>query len=388
VNALDIGIVVAMVVAAVAGWRFGFVARLFAWGGVALGLVVAMRYVPRVVTKFGGTSSDDRITIALLFLVSAATLGTALGLMASTIVYRYSPRDTPLPRWDRAGGAILGCFGVLVLVWATIPTVATANGWPARMARRSVLIDVVDHLSPRQPEVFAAWGRAISEAPYPLVLAPLEAPPDVGAPPRTSLPREVDKHVRRSVVEVSGDACGRNQNGSGWVYESGRVVTAAHVVAGEGKTRVVDAGGEKHRSTVIAFDPKRDLAVLRVAHLDAPALARDAGHEKDRGAVYGHPRGGELRATPARVAQKVGATGTDIYRTSSTHRSVFVLAAALAPGDSGGPLVNRKGKAIGLAIAVDPDPRRHTSYALADDEVRTFLASVRDQPVPTGTCLR
>ena len=46
--------------------------------------------------------------------------------------------------------------------------------------------------------------------------------------------------------------------------------------------------------------------------------------------------------------------GTDIYRTGTSRRHVYVLAAALAPGDSGGAVVNRKGQIIGMAFAIDP----------------------------------
>ena len=53
----------------------------------------------------------------------------------------------------------------------------------------------------------------------------------------------------------------------------GVVVTNAHVVAGQDDTKVLLRGkGPEHDATAIAFDPRNDIAVLRVDGLDAPAL--------------------------------------------------------------------------------------------------------------------
>ena len=96
--------------------------------------------------------------------------------------------------------------------------------------------------------------------------------------------------------------------------------------------------------------------------------------------------GGALTVAPARVGQEILAVGTDIYRTGSSKRHVYVLASALAPGDSGGPLVDGRGTVIGMAFAIDPG-RNHTAYALTDAEVDPVLASAGSTPVDTGGCL-
>ena len=137
---------------------------------------------------------------------------------------------------------------------------------------------------------------------------------------------------------------------------------------------------------VVAFDPDRDVAVLRVDELDLPALEHATAGEGETGAVYGHPGGGSLRAAPARVAEVVTARGTDIYRGGRIDRNVFVLAAGLAPGDSGGPLVDQRGRAVGVAFAVDPG-HEGTAYALTREEVDPVLSSAGSGPVGTGPCL-
>src|SRR5262249_38162196 len=152
------------------------------------------------------------------------------------------------------------------------------------------------------------------------------------------------------------------------VARPGIVVTNAHVVAGEQTTTVEDANGNQHAATVIAFDPVRDVAVLTAPTLKAAALSEGTGAVGDVGAVYGHRGGGPLTVAPARVGEEIMAVGTDIYRTGSSRRHVYVLASSLQPGDSGGPLVDGHGNVIGMAFAIDPG-RNHTAYALTDAEI-------------------
>jgi uncharacterized membrane protein required for colicin V production len=388
-NLLDVAVIAAIAGAAFGGWRLGFLARVLAWAGVAAGLAIAVHFTPRVVTAFGGTGADDRVTVAILFLVLVATLGQAAGLGAGAVVQKVRPARGPLPRWDRVAGAFVGMLGVLVLVWMVIPSLATAQGWPARMARSSWVVATIEGLGPEQPAQFAVWGRSISEAPYPSALGLLDAPPDPGPPPIVTLPPRVDARARASIVKVSGHACRLIQEGSGFVAAPGLVITNAHVVAGERATEIEDAKGRTLPATVIAFDPLRDLAVLSVPALDARPLPLAGGKVGSIGAVYGHPGGGPLRASPAKVGEEILAVGTDITRTRPSRRHVYVLAVALAPGDSGGALVDHKGEVIGVAFAVDPGHAR-TGYALTDAEVRPVLSKARAGPrtrVHTGGCL-
>jgi S1-C subfamily serine protease len=198
----------------------------------------------------------------------------------------------------------------------------------------------------------------------------------------------VDAQVRNSVVRVSGRACGQIQEGSGWVSTSGLVVTTAHVVAGEDRTTVEDVNGRKYQATVVAFDAGLDLAVLRVRDLTAPGLTLEFGRVGDVGTVYGHPDDGALRAVPARVAEKIVAAGTNIYRTGSSRRSVYVLATSVDElSANGGALVNANGDVIGVVFAADPVHHDATYYAVADDEVRAVLETVDHAQVATGPCI-
>jgi S1-C subfamily serine protease len=389
VNLLDVAVVALLVGAGFGGWRMGFLARAFAWAGVAAALIIGFHFVPQIVTQFGGTTADDRVTVAVLFLVLVATIGQAIGLGVGLVAHRAFPIRTPMPLWDHLLGAATGVIGVLVLVWVLIPSLATAKGWPARMARGSFVVGAINDVAPKQPSQFAAWGRSVSDAPYPSALGPLDEPPNPGPPPAVKLSAAVDARARAATVKVSGHACGEIQQGSGWVAAPGIVVTNAHVVAGERATTVEDNNGDTYDATVVAFDPYRDVAVLYAPALRAPTLRNKQGAVKDEGAVYGHPGGGPLTAAPARVGEEIMAVGTDIYRTQSSRRHVYVLASNLKPGDSGGPLVDQQGDVIGVAFAIDPG-HAGTSYALTDEEVHPVLDPVLNgarNPVNTGGCL-
>lgn len=382
-NLIDAAIVVLLIAATFGGYQLGFAARLFAWAGVAVGLLVGAQFVARIVTAFGGTQPDGRFTVAALFLLMTASAGQGLGLTVSRVV----PREArPRPVYDRLAGAVLGGGGVLVLVWMLTPSLIVVNGWPAREARSSAIVRWLHDIAPAPPARFAALGRAVSNAPYPSALAPFTTPANPGPPPVTTLSPAVDARVRPSTVEVEGIACQRIQEGSGWVAAPGLVVTNAHVVAGERHTHVVTNDGASLAALVVAFDPGADVAVLSVPELHAPPLPIEPPTVGMVGAVYGHPNGGPLAVIPARIAQDIVAVGTDIYRTSSSRRHVLVLATSLKPGDSGGALVDSAGTVVGMAFATDPG-ETHTGYALRSIEVRAVLATAGSSPVATASCL-
>jgi len=137
---------------------------------------------------------------------------------------------------------------------------------------------------------------------------------------------------------------------------------------------------------VVAFDPRRDLAILRVRNLGvAPLTLRDA-KVGDRGGVFGHPGGGQLTISPFRVSEEITAVGSDVYDREESRRDVLVLASNLHPGDSGSALVDPKGDVVGVAFAVAPD-KRGVAYALDLSELRPILKSDLSTARDTGDCL-
>ena len=121
----------------------------------------------------------------------------------------------------------------------------------------------------------------------------------------------------KSVVRVTGIACGLGVEGSGWVASRGLVVTNAHVVAGIRQPRVDTAGGRAFTATVVSFDVTNDLAVLRVPGLAIRSLALAAPERGTAVALVGYP---QQRAAHAHA------------RTARRHRPPFSAAMRTGAG--------------------------------------------------------
>ena len=390
-NFLDLLIVGAVAGAAYLGYRLGFVRRVLSWSGLAIGLVIALLFVNDVAESLRGSPPRTRLLVALGFVFLVATVCQAIGLAVGNATHRrFAPKVSPgVHRSDRVAGAIVGGLGVLVVVWLLIPALASSPGWPAQAVRNSAVARAIDGIAPAPPAEAETLGRLVGDQTFPEVFDTLTSP-DAGSPPDGGIPAAAAAHVSASVVKVEGVACDRIQEGTGFAVAENLVVTNAHVVAGESKTRVDTPDGRKLDGQVVAFDPNRDLAVLRVSGLGLAPLARAGGHVDERGSLFGHPGGGDLRESPMRIAEQIVARGTNISHTAATEREVFVLAAVTAPGDSGAPVVDVDGRVLGVLFAFDIS-RETTAYALTGAELDTVLGPVLDgsaaAPRSTGACL-
>lgn len=388
-NLLDAIIVIAAVAAAVGGFRLGFLARVASWIGLALGLYVAARFLPRIVNSVSAADPTGRLLIAALVLIGGAFLGQAVGLLAGGRLHRALPLG-PLRDVDKGIGAGVGTLGVLIALWLLLPSMSVVTGWPARAARTSTIAQWVDSDFPRAPDTLQALRRLVGDNTFPQVFNALHPAQNLGPPPATSgLDAAVTARVAAATVKVEGPACNRIQDGSGFVVAPDLIATNAHVVAGEpaGKTQVILPGGTRRAATVVVFDPDRDIALLRVPGLGQGPLPTATGTVGQVGAVFGHPGGQDaLAVAPAAIRQNVTAVGRDLYDNHTTRRDVFILAATLHPGDSGGPLVDTGGNVLGVAFAIAPD-QPGTAYALTTKVLQQVLAAPRGAPVATGGCL-
>jgi S1-C subfamily serine protease len=387
-NLLDLIILAMLGMAAYGGYHLGFLARIFSWAGLAVGALVADRFLPDVVGFFSSSDPQIRLLAAVSFLVGAAMLGQGLGLAVGSLLHAALPFGAGLRQGDRVAGGAVGGLGVLAAVWVLTPALAAVPGWTAQETRGSAVVEAIGSVAPDPPNTMQALRRFVADGSFPSVFNELRASPDPGPPPIEGLPAEVHQRVVRSTVKITGEACRRIQEGSGFTALPDMVVTNAHVVAGEKVPRVVTLEGKRLEATVVLFDARRDLAVLRVPGLGQAPLGVGKGKEGDTGAVYGHPGGADLRAAPAVISQKLVAVGRDIYDREETRRNIFVLGSNLRPGDSGGALIDKAGAVVGVAFAIAPD-KPGTSYALTDDELRPVLTSARTATaaVGTGRCL-
>jgi S1-C subfamily serine protease len=386
VNVLDVVLVLVAISAAVGGYRLGFVARATSWLGLAVGVTVGALLLPPLLRQVQGARDVMVALVAIGILAGSALLGQALGLVLGARLHVALPHG-PVRRIDQAVGAVLGVAGLLVALWLLLPTLADVPGWTSEQARGSVIAREVNARFPDAPDTLQALRRLVGDSPFPRVFDALQPSPDAGVVPGGSgLTDDLATTVATSTVKIEGEACSRIQEGSGFFVADDTVVTNAHVVAGEDDSDVVLSDGSRLDATVVAFDPGRDLAILRTSGAGRPALPLRDADVGTTGGVFGFPGGGPLEVSPFQVGEQITAVGTDIYDASRSEREVLVLAADLAPGDSGGALVDTQGQVVGVAFAIAPD-RPSVAYALAVEELAAVLAGDLSQERDTGNCL-
>lgn len=384
-NWLDLLILLLAAAAGAAGYRMGLITRAASWVGLLAGLFLASRTLPVLLGRYYGADEGRLLMAAAALLVLGAFAGQFLGFVVGARLHLHIPQGARLA--DRVGGAVAGILGVFVAVWLLLPALSVVPDWPARQARTSAIAGAIDDAFPNPPDAVTALRRLIGADRFPQVLSGLQAAPNLGAPPSSVvIPDALLQAAARSTVRVKGEACGRVREGSGWAAGNGLIVTNAHVVAGERSTEVDTPDGRTLDARTVAYDPDRDVAVLRVDGLGETALTVRAAVDGDRGVVLGHPGGGPLTASPFQVARQVKAVGSDVYDRHTTTRSVLFLASSLHQGDSGAPLIGLDGKVVGMAFAIAPD-RSSVAYALTVDEVQPVLASAGSAGVSTGSCL-
>ncbi len=190
------------------------------------------------------------------------------------------------------------------------------------------------------------------------------------------------------MVKILGNACGLGVEGSGWVAGNGLVVTNAHVVAGQKDTRVLVRGREPGLdAVVVSFDPKNDLAVLRVDGLDAPALAL-AGNPKTgtSAAILGFPGNGPYDVRAGRVGATREVITQDAYGQGPVRRSITSLRGAVRSGNSGGPMVDKDGQVVTTVFAATTSGPRG-GFGVPNAIAREALQrSKTSNGVSTGPC--
>jgi len=377
---VDLVVVLAMVAYGVVGYRRGLFVSALSLGGFIAGALAASVVVPGVVRDL--SPGLQRAVVVGVAVLVAALVGQLLGtLLGSELRDRVTVE--PVRVVDNVLGAVAGTVAVAIVLWF-VGGALRASPSPdlSRAVGGSRVLGVVDSLMPGQVRALASDLRStVAGSDWPRVFSGVaEEISPVAAPAPVVLSAAQVQKARMSIVKIVGDAadCGRGQEGSGAVVAPERVVTNAHVVAGVSRPLVQVGGvGKRYRASVVAFDARRDVAVLAVPGLGAPVLA--LGKPVSRGAdavVAGFPRNGPFTATPARVRQVLDARGEDIYGGPGADREVYSLRSTVEPGNSGGPLLDARGAMVALVFARSADDPE-TGYALTLQEIAPVLAAAR-----------
>lgn len=392
-NWVDVLVLALAVLAAVSGARQGVVTALPAFLGVLLGAVVGVKVAPLVVA--GISATPTRVAFAVAIFVLLVALGETLGVwVGRTIRQRISsPR---LAGVDSALGAVVQGAVVFLVSWLIALPLTTVGGLPglASAINKSVVLGGVNDVMPQAARGLPEELRKLLDVSgFPAAVDPFNrTPAREVAPPNPALQASaVVQRVRPSVLKINARAlaCERALEGSGFVISPQRVMTNAHVVAGAEDVSV-ESGDQTLRAEVVLYDPRTDLAVLRVPGLSVEPLpfAAEDGESGQDGIVLGYPLDGPYTAESARIRDRVPLRGPDIYESPTpVDRDVFTLRAKVLSGNSGGPLVDTNGAVLGVIFGAAVDDSE-TGFALSAAEVRAEVAAAPGltEPVSTGRC--
>ena len=191
----------------------------------------------------------------------------------------------------------------------------------------------------------------------------------LAAPALSAALADLVVRVAPSVVSLGQRGGG---NGAGVIWRSdGVIVTNRHVVRGD---RVdVWTADERHFTGIVAArHPDRDLAVVKVAAEELPAIEVGDSATVVPGQLaiaVGHPVGYRHAATVGVVVASGQATTSEGPRTGDWIQADVTL----LPGNSGGPLLDAAARVIGINTMVSGD----LSLAVPSLAVEHFVAGDR-----------
>jgi S1-C subfamily serine protease len=382
VNFVDLIIAVFALALAAIGYERGLIASGLPLAGFVLGAAIGGRLGPALLAG-GGESPYAPLITVLAGLLLGATLAVVVEGFAVGLSIRLS--RGALGAWlDGIGGAALLAALGLLLAWAFGAAALNSPG-PGERDLRDAL---------QSSRILTALNNVLPPSgPLLNVLRHIDPTPAVNGPnanvraPEPAIADDPDvQRAGDSVVKILGTACGLGIEGSGWVAGPGLVVTNAHVVAGEEDTTVTLRSGGTLDASAVHYEPRNDLAILRVADLDlralrlAPRVPRGAA-----AAVLGYPENGPLTISPARVGSTGEVISQDSYGRGPVRRRMTPFRGQVQSGNSGGPAVDASGQVLTTVFAGEQGRGRPGGLGVPDQIVRRALhGNLRS--ADTGPC--
>jgi S1-C subfamily serine protease len=391
VNLLDVVVILAGIAYGIGGFRNGAVVGLFSMVGFFGGAVIGAQ----IAEPLGSRLADGRaqIPIAITCVLLVAMLGQLLGVWAAGHVRTRIVKDTG-KTVDSAIGAALGVLSVLLVAWmVAVPLASSPYPSLSSAAVNSRIVRGVDDVMPKDVRtLYSSLRSFLNQSGFPPVFGDLPQTHIVKvAPPDARLSPAVAARVRAaqaSVFKIYGEApsCDRGIEGTGFVYAPHRMITNAHVVAGTSRVSVQVSSSQTLPAQVVLYDPERDVAVLSVPGLDAPALrfSSTPANTGDPAVVLGYPEDGPFDVRSARVRSRQSVSGNDIYGDGNVRRDIYSIYAVVRSGNSGGPLLAANGTVLGIVFATALESS-NTGYALTDGEIAGDVSRGRSASASVGT---
>jgi serine protease DegQ len=284
-----------------------------------------------------------RVAVALL--LAAVAIAACEGTARAPGFRTFAPTDAAAPRaaTPSAGVSAAPSDGA-----TPVPEASPAPSAPPTAIPPSIAAETMEPSAEASLEPSGAPGAS------PPAVGGVPASPAAPTDMRSAWDRipEIVATLEPSVVTVLTDL----GLGSGVVWDpDGVIVTNNHVVAGASAVQVAFADGERADATVVATDPRTDLAVLQTGRIDLPAatFSRDLPLVGSLAIAIGSPLGLEETVTAGIISglhREVPGSATQ----SSALVDLLQTDAAISPGNSGGALVNADGAVIGINVAYLP----------------------------------
>ena len=374
-SAADWIVVGVVVAAALYGLANGFLRGALSLAGFAAGAYLGARLAPALLSE----GSPYAPLFALGGAIAGGVLlqgiaGVAGGMLRSSL--RIVPGARSL---DSLAGLVLGAAAGVVLCWAAGAVLLYLPGQSdlREAVQRSAILSRINERFP--PERLLETLERVD---------PLDVLPGPEAdvpPPSAAVTRDPDvARASRSVVRITGIACGLGVEGSGWIAGPELVVTNAHVVAGVETPRVERAAGDGWDATVVAFDAGNDLAVLRVPGLEGRPLPFVDPQRGVPVALVGYPENGPLTRVPGRLGATQRVISRDAYGRGPVQREITTLRGDVRPGSSGGPGIDARG-----SVRTTVFGRRASGgsgFGVPTSFVGDLLAEAGTRPLATTDC--
>jgi S1-C subfamily serine protease len=173
----------------------------------------------------------------------------------------------------------------------------------------------------------------------------------ISAPITVDSPGKMSTIAAKSVMRI---ICTKtNMGGTGFLHESGWVITAAHVVDGclKNDLMIITSDGQRLKIDSVISDKHLDLAVLKPTHkINSPSLELSIKTEIITGTMvttWGFPAG-YSNLTPLLTVEYLA--GIDhLMSTTGVSPARWVVNAAFNGGNSGGPVLDiESGEVIGV----------------------------------------
>src|ERR1700738_3517821 len=149
----------------------------------------------------------------------------------------------------------------------------------------------------------------------------------------------------RSIPVLAGEL----KSGSGFIFHpDGYILTNNHVVADSTEQVVVLPNGDRVPARVVATDPTKDIALLKIPGSNFPTLPIGESRKisvMDTVLAMGFPMSSTIGYDVSAYDGKVNAIR------QSESAPLFQADANINPGNSGGPLLNDRGEVIGIVVS-------------------------------------